>query len=59
MKYVALKPCNFGRSFYIGETIPGEKVDHGMAQALIKRGIIAELPEEKTEQPKPKKVTTK
>ena len=71
MKYVALKPCNFGRPFYIGESIPGEVIDPGMTQTLIRRGVIAVRPEEaekpeeaaekveKTEQSKPKKTIDK
>lgn len=70
MKYTALKPCNFGRPFYIGESIPGEVIDPGMTQTLIRRGVIAVRPEaaekveeaekpEEAEQSKPKKTTGK
>ena len=46
MKYVALKPCNFGRQFFIGDNIPTEAIDHCMVNSLVKRGAIAELPDD-------------
>ena len=34
MKYVALKPCNFGRQFFIGDNIPTEAIDPCMVNSL-------------------------
>lgn len=42
MDYVAQKPCCFGgRRFRIGDQVPAEVVHAGMAQKLVKMGVIA------------------
>ena len=42
MAYVALKPCNFaGQAFRIGDTIPADLVQPGIAKSLIAMGRIA------------------
>ena len=42
MAYVALRPCNFaGQAFRIGDTIPADLVQPGIAKSLIAMGRIA------------------
>lgn len=38
MKYIAKKPCNFGKKYFIGEEIPAEKILNPTAQKMM--GVI-------------------
>ena len=38
MKYIAKKPCNFGKKYFIGEEIPEEKILDPIAQKMM--GVI-------------------
>lgn len=38
MKYIAKKPCNFGKKYFIGEEIPAEKILDPIAQKMM--GVI-------------------
>lgn len=42
MAYTALKPCCFsGKKFTVGQSVPAELIRPGMADALVKMGVIA------------------
>lgn len=42
MAYTALKPCCFsGEKFTVGQSVPAELIRPGMADALVKMGVIA------------------
>ena len=38
MKYIAKKPCNFGKKYFIGEEIPAEHILDPIAQKMM--GVI-------------------
>lgn len=38
MKYIAKKPCNFGKKYFIGEEIPAEMILDPIAQKMM--GVI-------------------
>ena len=42
MAYTALRPCCFaGEKFTVGQSVPAEVIRPGMADALVKMGVIA------------------
>ena len=42
MAYTALRPCCFsGEKFTVGQSVPAELIRPGVADALVKMGVIA------------------